>query len=37
MSMGWGLKGSQGSQGPYFGPIWNIEFFDDFFTEIGCK
>ena len=33
MAMGWGTKGFLGSQGPYFGPIGNIELFNDFFHQ----
>ena len=33
MAMGWGTKGVLGSQGPYFGPIGNVELFNDFFHQ----
>ena len=33
MAMGLGTKGFLGSQGPYFGPIGNIELFNDFFHQ----
>ena len=35
VAMGWGPKWFQGSQGPKFGHIWNIQLFTDFITKVG--
>ena len=36
-SLMWGPNEPLGSQGPYFGPMWNIGLFTNFFIKIGCK